>query len=126
MKFDQFNESWPDWREGETFANKLKIEQLRKDHKNLPTGRWLWAGIPIAIGIGKYSGWSTVEILGACGTLALFEVVDLLTRIIRQNHELRIEVESLRGSIRENRWYAAHNHEIAMKIEQRDEYGESF
>lgn len=125
MKFDQFNESWPDWREGQTFADKPKLEQLRKEQKNLPTGRWLWAGIPIAIAIGRYSDWSSVEILGACAALGLFEVVDLLTRIIRQNHELRMEVEGLKGSIRENRWLVARNHEIAMKIGQRDELGES-
>lgn len=123
MNFDQFHDSWPDFREGETFSNRSRIEYLHKEAKNLPSGRWLWVAIPLAAGLGKFMGWNPIDIIGACGALALFEIVDLLTRILKQNQEIKLEVELLKGGIRENRWVSASNHAIAMKTIERDEDG---
>lgn len=123
MDLEQFNEHWPGYSEGERFADKLALEQLAKEEKALPTGRWLWAAIPIAIGAGKFLNWTEVEILGACGTLALFEIVDLLGRLIKSVHQSRIQFELVKGAIRESRLDSINRHVTLMKIQNRDETG---
>lgn len=123
MKFEEFEGYWPADREGESFANKFRIEDLRKEEKTLPTGRWLWGGILLVAAASKFFdfSWQTAVMIGAL--LCIFEIINLLSRVIRQNHELRVEIENIKGSIRENRWTLLGRHENVMRALDRDEFG---
>lgn len=106
MDFQQFEEHWPPFSEGEPFRDKSKYNELHKERSNMPRGRWVWVVCLLVAAVGGSLGWSSVAILGTCGILIVDQAMDILVRILQKPQELRIEVELLKGSIRENRWQA--------------------
>lgn len=111
MDFKQFEEHWPPFSEGEPFRDKSKYDELHKERSSMPRGRWVWMICLLVAAVGGSLGWSTVAIFGTCGILIAIQAMDILVRILQKTQDLRIEVELLKGSIRENRWQSIDHRE---------------
>lgn len=77
MQSDQFEKLFPGLIEGELMDCKAKLLLLEQERKALPSGRWVWLGVPIAMGIARFSGASWAVAFGCAGLVIAFEVIDL-------------------------------------------------
>lgn len=123
MNFEEFEQMWPDHAEGESKSNKWRLHFLEEERKSLPTGRWVWAGVPVTLATVRFFEGSGALAVGCAGLLLAFEIIDLLVRLLRKNHEILHQIELVKGSARENRWATHWCHETAMKAQGKNEFG---
>lgn len=115
MDFDRFEDKWPAYREGEGFRDKIQYDELQKEKSEMPRARWVWVICLLVGAAGKWLNWPSLEILGTCAFLIAIQAMDILVRILQKTQELRIEVELLKGSIRENRWETIQGNERIVR-----------
>lgn len=119
MEQNQFEDTWPGFTEGEGRADRAKLLLLEQERKALPDGKWVWLGVPIAMGIARFSGGSWAVAFGCAGLVIAFEVTDLLRRSLAASLAIKVEIEYLKGSIRENRWIAVTNRDALFDTRHR-------
>lgn len=103
MEKDEFDESWPAWKDGYLFADQDALEELKE-----PKAQSAWISIPLAlicmICVYYMVGSDDPKIR----TLALFITIGFVYNKVSEMHRtmrsLRREVELLKGSVRLNRF----------------------
>ena len=109
MDFERFEDKYPAHLEGEGFRNRFRFDDLHKEKSEMPRGRWVWVICLLVGATGRALEWSTTAILGTCAALIAIQAMDILVKILQKTQELRIEIELIKGSIRENRWEGIRN-----------------